>query len=128
MDISTLFETTPTRVAQGVGAAVRQRRVALGLTRNVLADRAGISVDLIKRLETTGQVGFESVVRVAIALGSADGILALFPPPKATSLDELERLADRRTRRNGVRRDAGRPRGDAASSQVPARPPRPGTR
>ena len=128
MDISTLFETTPKRVAQQVGAAVRERRVGLGLTRNVLANRAGVSVDLLKRLESTGQVGFDSVVRVAIALGSADGVLALFPAAKATSLNELERLADRRTRRNGVRRDAGRPRRDVGGSQAPVRQPQPGNR
>ena len=122
MHISTLFELTPSRVAQQVGAAVRERRVGLGLTRNVLATRAGVSVDLLKRLEATGQVGFDSVVRVAIALDSVDDVLALFPAPKARSLDELERLAERRTRRNGLRRDAGRPRSELSGDLAPQEP------
>lgn len=84
-----------------LGAALRNARVEAGLTQDELGDRAGVSRQLVSRVESgspRGEVG--RVAQVAAALGYR---LAIVPrkPPKPTNdrktvkayMDEINRLA-----------------------------------
>jgi HTH-type transcriptional regulator / antitoxin HipB len=84
-----------------LGAALRNARIEAGLTQDELGDRAGVSRQLVSRVESgspRGEVG--RVAQVAAALGYR---LTIVPrkPPKPTSdrktvkayLDEINRLA-----------------------------------
>lgn len=87
------------------------RRLALGWTRDELAQRSGIAPDTLKRFEQTGHVSLERLLKIAVALDAVGEFGALFPTPEATSLAELEALAAVRRRQRGrlrgVRRDVG---------------------
>lgn len=87
---------------RAVGARARARRLALGLTQAEVGERAGLGSATVKRFEHTGQMAFDGIVRLAIALDAAEAIVALFDKPVAAikSLDEiLEKPARQRGRR-----------------------------
>ena len=93
---------SPPELCAEVAARVRQRRLAMDLTREGLAVRADVSVASIKRFETTGLIAFDALVRIAFALGAEAEVAALFPAPPPLSLAEIETRA--RPRQRGSRR------------------------
>jgi transcriptional regulator with XRE-family HTH domain len=99
-----LIEQTPKALVQRTGERAKARRLALGLTREVLAERAGVSVDTLRRFETTGKIAFERLVRIAVALNVSPNLDDLFPAVTVERLEDLERAAP--VRQRGVRRDA----------------------
>ena len=124
MEIPTIFDDTPSAVLAQIATRARARRLAAGLTREKLAAKAGISVDVVKRLEGDGRVGLESLARIAMALDATDGLRALFPDVPVRSLRELEQQAARRSRVYGTRRDAGKRRGPTLLTPTATVPPR----
>jgi transcriptional regulator with XRE-family HTH domain len=86
---------------EGVSARIRAVRLNANLTQAGLAARSGVSLASLRRFETTGQISFESLIRLAQALGR-DADIDLFAPPPRASLDELVALplARRRGRRS----------------------------
>lgn len=65
-----------------IGLALRQRRIALGLTQAELADRAEVSLSVIKHLEQGQGANLTSLVKVARMLGAEDWLAALVPAPE----------------------------------------------
>lgn len=88
----------PAEIAAEVARRARDRRLALGLTRDELAGRAGISAASLKRFERTGKVAFDALVRLAVALDSAAGFDRLFDAPAYASIDEVVREPRKRSR------------------------------
>lgn len=84
-----------------IGHRIRQRRLALNLTQQTAAAKAGVAYRTWRRLEGRGQASIEDMVRAAIALRCDEDLAALFPEPAAISMDEL--LA-RQRRAAGTRR------------------------
>jgi transcriptional regulator with XRE-family HTH domain len=79
-----------------VGARARELRIARSLRQIDLAKVAGVTLATISRLEHTGKVGFDVVVRVAIALGAEGEMANLFTQTQARSIDEI--IATKRPR------------------------------
>ena len=111
MDIPAIFDYTPSSLLEAVSRRARIRRLASGFTQDELSQKAGVSLDVIKRLESSGRISLETLARIAIALDASASLLDLFPEPAARSIDELEAQAIGRSRVYGKRRDAGVPRG-----------------
>lgn len=80
---------TPFEIQQTLAGRLKARRIALGWTQQVTAQRAGIAYRTWRRLETEGRASLEDVIKAAVALRCEDGFEALFPQPAATSLDDL---------------------------------------
>ena len=80
---------SPTEICKLVGSRARQLRLASGQRQTDLAAAAGVTLSTLKRFERSGEVGFETVVRIALALGAERELAALFPPREARSLDEI---------------------------------------
>lgn len=69
------------REARQVGEHLRGWRMVLGLTAEQVSERAGISRDTLRKLETgSPTVGFDVVLRVARALGVADSLTEALDP------------------------------------------------
>ena len=111
MDIPAIFDQTPTTILAAVSERARTRRLASGLTQDELSQKAGVSLDVVKRLESSGRISLETLARIAIALDASAPLMAMFPEPAARSIDELEAQAIGRARVYGKRRDAGVSRG-----------------
>ena len=74
---------------QGIGRAVRDRRIAQGLSQLEISERSGVPLRTWKRLEGQGEGSLRHLVQAAIALRCEDNLALLFPAPLATSMDEL---------------------------------------
>lgn len=75
------------RVLEEVGKRVRALRLAQGLSQEILAREAGLSLPTIQRLER-GQVKsqLESLVRVLRALRKLDELEAMLAPPPVSPI------------------------------------------
>ena len=80
---------TPLEIQHLLAGRLKARRVAMGWTQQDAAQRAGVAYRTWRRLENEGKASFEDVIKSAVALRCEDGLRALFPPPAATSLDDL---------------------------------------
>lgn len=94
---------TPDEIATELGRRLRALRLANRWRRVTLAERTGVSASTIQRFETSGKITLENLLRLADALGRADELAALFEPPPARSIDELEQRTARRLPKRGSR-------------------------
>lgn len=94
---------TPDEVAAGLAARMKQLRLARDWRRETLAERAGISAGTVKRFESSGQIGLDNLLKLALALGCLDQFEPVFAPPVARSLAELEQRSEARRRQRGRR-------------------------
>ncbi|MES2340328.1 MAG: helix-turn-helix transcriptional regulator [Pseudomonadota bacterium] len=80
---------TPSELLQALGDQIKIRRLGMGLTQQQAALRAGVAYRTWRRLEREGGASIEDLVKAAIALRCEEGLEGLFPPPVASSLDDL---------------------------------------
>jgi transcriptional regulator with XRE-family HTH domain len=59
---------TPTDIMQERQTKFKERRKSLGYTQNELATRSGVSLGSLKRFESSGQISFESLLKLALVL------------------------------------------------------------
>lgn len=97
---------TPAEIARELAARVRALRLERGWTQQELAARADLAPDTYRQFERTGRISLDRLLRLAVVLDAQAGFDALFAPPPARSLDELERRLSRPARKRGRRRDA----------------------
>ena len=88
----------------GLGKRIKARRLALDLTQQAAAAKAGVAHRTWRRMESEGRASIEDLVRAAIALRCDEGVAALFPEMTATSMDEL--LAQQRKTTKPLRQRA----------------------
>lgn len=88
----------------GLGKRIKARRLALDLTQQAAAAKAGVAHRTWRRMETEGKASIEDLMRAAIALRCDESIVALFPEMAASSMDEL--LAQQRRAAKPMRKRA----------------------
>ena len=84
-----LEQKTAPQIAEAVAERVRKRRKERHLTQAELAERAGMSFASYKRFEQKHEIAFDSLVKIAIALGCEKDFDALFATPFFSSIEEL---------------------------------------
>lgn len=80
----------PNEVVKRLCDRLRIERLALGMTQSELAGRAGIGTNTVSNLEAGRSVGFENLVRVAMALGRVGELESLFLP-RLESIEDVRR-------------------------------------
>lgn len=80
---------SPREASVRIAERCRAARLDLDLTQRGLADRAAVSLGTLKRFERTGQIGLETLLKLAVALDRLDGFEGVFAPPEFRSLDEV---------------------------------------
>ena len=88
----------PSELCEQLGKRAQDRRLELEWTQAELASRSGVALSTLKRFEHTGQVSLERLMAIATVLRALDGFDALFAPPKARTLAELEARETKRKR------------------------------
>ena len=83
------LQKPPEQLSQGVAKRAAKRRKELGFTQADLSSRACVSLGSLRRFEQTGQVAFESLVRICIALGCEDDLDTLFARRAYQSIQEV---------------------------------------
>jgi len=93
---------TPPEICRAIGSRVKALRQLRSLRQVDLARAVGVTLPTIGRLERTGRVGFDVIVRVAFALGAEGDLAALFALPTVRPIEQI--LNDARPRRRVRRR------------------------
>ena len=82
----------PQEMQTKIALTMRSKRLLQDLSQQTLSEKSGVSYGVLKKFERTGQISLESLLKLALALGSINDFNALFAPvlPDTTlSLDEL---------------------------------------
>lgn len=83
---------TPQEMLKKIAKKSRAKRLALNLSQKTLSEKSGVSYGVLKKFEVTGQISLESLLKLALSIGSIRDFDHIFIPPKpekALSLDEL---------------------------------------
>ena len=64
--------STPKSIMQNLKDKFKQKRLSLNLTQEGLSNKSGVSLGSIKRFETSGEISFESLLKVALVLNCLD--------------------------------------------------------
>jgi transcriptional regulator with XRE-family HTH domain len=83
---------TEQEIRRELAQRLRTQRLLRALPQEELALRAGVSLSSIKRLEKSGAAAFDTLVKVALALGLAEDFAALFVP-RVLSIAQMEHNA-----------------------------------
>jgi transcriptional regulator with XRE-family HTH domain len=94
---------SPTDMQMRLAERLRALRVAAGLKQSTLATRAGVSLPSLRLFEQRGQISLKHLMRVCHALGRLDDFDALFKPPPAATMAELESRQTKPIRKRGSR-------------------------
>ena len=97
-----LIYQRPDEIVAQLCTRLRQERLAQQMTQAEVAARAGVGVNTLSNLESGRNTSFESVVRVAMALGRSAEVAA-----RLDSLDDMLRY-EASTQRHRVKRKASR--------------------
>lgn len=82
-----LIFSKPDEIVKRLCARLRTERLAQAMTQAEVAGRAGLGINTVSNLEAGRNVSFESLVRVAMVLGRAKELEALFQPKIDTLAD-----------------------------------------
>ena len=72
-----------------VAKNARKIRKRLKWSQEELIKRSGVSLGSLKRFESTGNISFLSLTKIAVALDAVDGIKALFTEVPYKSIEEV---------------------------------------
>ena len=80
----------PDDIAMHVAENFRKRRVEKNITRQRMAELSGVPLSTLARFEQKGLIAFESLIKLAMALGYTSEIKDLFSTPKFDTMEELD--------------------------------------
>ena len=69
---------TPKEVRQEFAARAKERRLALNISQQELAERSGVSLGSIKRFENSGLISLSSLLEIALVFGCLGDFDTLF--------------------------------------------------
>ena len=81
----------------------KKLRLLKALKRSSLAHHSGVSEASIKRFESIGEISLKSLIKIARALNSLDGIENFFKVPEFKTLDDIRKLEKLKDRKRGVK-------------------------
>ena len=64
--------STPNSIMQNLKDKFKQKRLSLNLTQEGLANKSAVSLGSIKRFESSGEISFESLLKLAFVLDCLD--------------------------------------------------------
>lgn len=96
MDVQ--YSTNAPRVASELGRRLAQLRLSRNVTQKILAREAGIGLRTLRRLEAGQPTSLDSFLRVALALGLGDALLAALPSHGIRPIERVERRGAERRR------------------------------
>ncbi len=87
-------------IARQVADDFRKRRVEKNISRRRIAELSGVPISSVARFEQKGLIAFESLIRLAMALGYTPEVKSLFGTAKFDTIAELDLI---RRKTNGKR-------------------------
>ena len=90
--------TTATQVELQIGRRLARLRLSRNVTQVALAEKAGVGVRTLRRLEAGGRSSFDTFLRVATALDLEDAILAAVPKGDVGPIERVSKKGSERRR------------------------------
>ncbi len=93
-NILSFLGTAPLVITKGIAVRAKARRLQRGWSREELARRAGVSPWTLKHFEVSGQIGLETLAKLAVVLEGVPDFEKLFSPGAIVpqTMAQLERL------------------------------------
>ena len=79
-------------ISRQIAKDFRHRRVEKGLTRDQVAERAGVAVSNVARFEQKGLISLKNLIALAMTLGYGAEVKNLFSAPKYSTMEELTQI------------------------------------
>lgn len=79
-------------IGKHIATDFRHRRVEKGLTREQVAERAGVAVSNVARFEQKGLISLKNLIKLAMTLGYTSEIKDVFATPKYSTMEELTQI------------------------------------
>ena len=79
-------------IARQVAENFRKRRVEKNITRQRISELSGVPLSTVARFEQKGLIAFESLIKLAMALGYASDVRSLFDTSKFDTMKELDMI------------------------------------
>jgi transcriptional regulator with XRE-family HTH domain len=92
---------TPQELLKKIAGKARDKRLSLDLSQQTLSEKSGVSYGVLKKFERTGQISLESLLKLAMALGSMADFDTLFAPEKPEAVLSLDKLMEHGKRKRG---------------------------
>ena len=86
----------PDTLLKAIATQAKMQRLAANLTRRTLAEKSGIAEASIKRFETTGQISFHSLLKLAFAMNCMDDFNRLFAEKPPQTIADLQTTSRQR--------------------------------
>lgn len=90
---------TTNEVAENLSSRLKQLRLLKKWKRTTLAQRSGVSVSSLIRFEQESKISLDNLLKLLSALGRLNEIEKLLQPPKARSIDDLDKESTDVTKR-----------------------------
>ncbi len=90
-------------IAREVAENFRRRRVEKNITRQQVAEQSGVPLSTVARFEQKGLISFDSLIRLAMALGYTPDIRRLFGEPHYTTMAELDLIRRKQSAKRAYR-------------------------
>jgi transcriptional regulator with XRE-family HTH domain len=103
-NILSVNDVTAEKLSQQVADRVKQRRLEMNLTQTGMAVRSGVNINTYRRFESTGEIAFLNLIKIASALDMTDDINRLFSQKKYRSIDDVVN-AGKTERKRGKRNE-----------------------
>lgn len=84
-------------IAKEVASNFRRRRVEKNITRRQISEDSGVPLSTVARFERQGLISFDSLIRLAMALGFTAEVRSLFGAAKYDTMQELETIRRKRS-------------------------------
>ena len=79
-------------ITRQVADNFRKRRVEKNITRHCISELSGVPLSTVARFEQKGLIAFESLVKLAMALGYTSDVSNLFSTSKFNTMKELDMI------------------------------------
>lgn len=94
---------TSQEIAKETALKVKALRLEKNLSQQGLADRAGVNISSLRRFERTGLIAFDSLLKIANAMGRLDNFENVFSASSKPKTLFVEEKAPK-TRKRGTRK------------------------
>jgi len=95
--------TSPSKAQSKIAFNVRARRLAMELTQEGLAERAGVPLPTLRKFEQKGSISLESFFKLLMVVGGIDEMINALKPskPNFNSIDDVLKDSDINSRKRG---------------------------
>ncbi len=90
-------------IAMEVADNFRKRRIEKNLTRDQVAEMAGVAVSNIVRFEQKGLISLKNLIGIAMALGYTSEVRNLFAQQKYSTMEELTQIRKNQNKKKAHR-------------------------